>query len=69
MTASWCGLTRAFTSTALDAVGILTAIRDLGSVVTMQVEVRIFCTRCAKTKTARAPTKEFQHDRTERTRT
>jgi Fur family peroxide stress response transcriptional regulator len=63
-----CGLTRDFESPALDAIRIPAAVRDLGSAVTMQIEVRGVCATCAKAKSAEAPTKESQHHRIERSR-
>jgi Fur family transcriptional regulator, peroxide stress response regulator len=63
-----CGLTRDFESPALDAVRIPAAVRDLGSVVAMQVEVRGFCATCTKAKAARAPARESLHHRTRRSR-
>jgi Fur family peroxide stress response transcriptional regulator len=63
-----CGLTRDFGSPALDAIRIPPAVKELGSVVAMQIEVRGFCAACAKARTAEAPTKESQHHRTERSR-
>jgi Fur family peroxide stress response transcriptional regulator len=64
-----CGLTRDIESPLLDAIRIPTAVRDLGSVVVMQVEVRGLCATCAKAKTARTPARKNQHDRSERSRT
>jgi Fur family peroxide stress response transcriptional regulator len=63
-----CGLTRDFESPALDAIRIPAAVRDLGSVVTTQVEVRGLCATCAKAKSAESPAKESRHQRTERSR-
>jgi Fur family peroxide stress response transcriptional regulator len=63
-----CGLTRDFESPALDAVRIPAAVRDLGSVVTMQVEVRGVCATCTTAKAARAPARESQPHRTRRSR-
>jgi Fur family transcriptional regulator, peroxide stress response regulator len=62
-----CGLTRDFESSALDAIRIPAAVKELGSVVATQVEVRGLCPACAKAKAGKAPTKESQH-RTERSR-
>jgi Fur family peroxide stress response transcriptional regulator len=63
-----CGLTRDFESPALDAVRIPAAVRDLGSVVTTQVEVRGLCATCAKAKTAQGPATGPPHHRTRRSR-
>jgi Fur family peroxide stress response transcriptional regulator len=63
-----CGLTRDFESPALDAVRVPAAVRDLGSVVAMQVEVRGLCATCAKAKTAQGRTRESQRHRTRRSR-
>ncbi len=63
-----CGLTRDFESRALDAIRAPAAARDLGSVILVRVEVRGLCAACARAKTARAPTKEFRHHRTEGSR-
>jgi Fur family peroxide stress response transcriptional regulator len=63
-----CGLTRDFESPVLDAIRIPAAVRDLGSVVTTQVEVRGLCATCAKAKREEAPTQESQHRRSERSR-
>jgi len=52
-----CGLTRDFESPALDAIRIPDAVKDLGSVLTTQVEVRGLCSSCAKLKTGKARTK------------
>ncbi len=63
-----CGLTRDFESPALDAVRIPAAVRELGSVVTVQVEVRGLCATCAKAKASRVPPRESRHHRTRRSR-
>ena len=63
-----CGLTRDFESPALDAIRAPAAVRYLGSVVAMQVEIRGLCASCAKAKRAGAPSKESRHQRSERTR-
>jgi len=60
-----CGLTRDFESLALDTIRIPAAVKNLGSVVVMQVEVRGLCTNCAKPKTAKTRTKGTQQGRTE----
>jgi Fur family transcriptional regulator, peroxide stress response regulator len=64
-----CGLTRDFASSVLDAVRVPAAVRNLGSVVAMQIEVRGLCATCAKAKTAEAPAKAPRHHRPERSRT
>lgn len=64
-----CGLTRDIESAALDAIRIPAVVRDLGSVVAMQVEVRGLCATCAKAKNARTQSKKPQHQRGERSRT
>ena len=64
-----CGLTRDFESPALDVVRVPAAVRDLGSVVSMQVEVRGLCATCAKAKTAQGPAKGSPRHRTRRSRT
>jgi Fur family transcriptional regulator, peroxide stress response regulator len=48
-----CGLTRDFASSALDGIRVPGAVKDLGSVVAMQVEVRGLCAACARARTAR----------------
>jgi Fur family peroxide stress response transcriptional regulator len=56
-----CGLTRDFESLALDSIRIPAALKDLGSVVTMQVEVRGRCTACAQASAGKRPSKGSQH--------
>ena len=63
-----CGLTRDFESPALDAIRVPSAVRDLGSIVAMQVEVRGLCATCTKAKTAKASSRESQRHRTRRSR-
>jgi Fur family peroxide stress response transcriptional regulator len=63
-----CGLTRDFESPALDAIRAPAAVRDLGSVVAVRVEIRGLCATCARAKVARASTRESQHQRSERGR-
>jgi len=63
-----CGLTRDFESLALDTIRIPAAVKNLGSVVVMQVEVRGLCANCAKPKTAKAQTTGTQRGRTEKSR-
>lgn len=41
-----CGLVRDFESTELDALRVPPAVRELGSIVTAQVEVRGLCSKC-----------------------
>ena len=48
-----CGLTRDFSSSALDGVRVPGAARDLGRVLAMQVEVRGLCATCARAGSAR----------------
>jgi Fur family transcriptional regulator, peroxide stress response regulator len=43
-----CGLARDFESTELDALRVPDAVKELGSVVTTQVEVRGVCESCAR---------------------
>ena len=43
-----CGLTRDFESAALNALHIPDGVKDFGSVVTTQVQVRGICDSCAK---------------------
>jgi Fur family transcriptional regulator, peroxide stress response regulator len=50
-----CGLTRDFECSALDAVEIPETLKELGSIVTMQLEVRGLCNSCAH---VRAPVPE-----------
>jgi Fur family transcriptional regulator, peroxide stress response regulator len=45
-----CGLARDFTSAELKGLRIPGSVRDLGSVVTIHIEVRGVCNRCAKAK-------------------
>ena len=45
-----CGLTRDFTSSGLGALRVPVAVRELGRVITTQVEVRGICSRCAATE-------------------
>jgi Fur family transcriptional regulator, peroxide stress response regulator len=47
-----CGLTRDFESSALDAIRTPVAVKDLGSVVAMQIEVRGLCAACARARAA-----------------
>jgi Fur family peroxide stress response transcriptional regulator len=63
-----CGLTRDFESPALDAIRVPSAVRTLGSIVAMQVEVRGLCATCTKARTAKASNKEPQRHRTRRSR-
>lgn len=63
-----CGLTRDFESPALDAIRVPATVRDLGSIVAMQVEVRGLCTTCAKAKTATAPSKKSRYQRSKRSK-
>jgi Fur family transcriptional regulator, peroxide stress response regulator len=48
-----CGLTRDFASPALDGLRLPGAVRDLGSVVAMQIEVRGLCAACARSRAGR----------------
>jgi Fur family peroxide stress response transcriptional regulator len=48
-----CGLTRDFASPALDGLRLPGAVKDLGSVLAMQIEVRGLCATCARAGTAR----------------
>lgn len=63
-----CGLTRDFESPALDAIRPPASVRDLGSVVAMQVEIRGLCAICAKAKRAGAPARKSRRDRIARSR-
>jgi len=47
-----CGLTRDFESPALDTVRVPSTVKELGSVVAMQIEVRGLCAACARIKGA-----------------
>jgi len=48
-----CGLTRDFASPALDGMRLPRAVKDLGSVVAAQIEVRGLCATCARAGAAR----------------
>jgi Fur family transcriptional regulator, peroxide stress response regulator len=47
-----CGLTRDFESSALDAIRVPAAVKGLGSIVAMQLEVRGLCAACARARAA-----------------
>ena len=60
-----CGLTRDLASSALDGIRIPGTVKDLGSVVAMQVEVRGLCASCARARTPAVPTRESPRKRIE----
>ena len=57
-----CGLTRDFDSAALDAIRVPGAVKGLGSVVAMQIEVRGLCAACARARAARRPAERTKHE-------
>ena len=53
-----CGLTRDFTSPALDAVQVPAAVRGMGSVVAVQLEVRGLCASCTAAASSSPPPRQ-----------